>query len=149
MLKRNSLQDKKKKKKNDIDRKRQTICQLIERELKESNGQTQGNQIINVSLDQLEPGKFMLNPSQNLIHMYKDLKNHIEEFVQINNEYIGIKVQEEKAKNKKQKTAAGEADENGLMTIHSGGQKLEEISFKQEVERNVKLLTDSIPDKIR
>jgi hypothetical protein len=37
MLKRNCLQDKKKKKKQDIDRKRQTITQLIEKELKEDN----------------------------------------------------------------------------------------------------------------
>jgi|TARA_B110000285_G_C14974391_1_gene538208 hypothetical protein len=37
MLKRNCLQDKKKKKKSDIDRKRQTVAQLIERELKENN----------------------------------------------------------------------------------------------------------------
>lgn len=37
MLKRNCVQDKKKKKKTDIDRKRQTISQLIERELKENN----------------------------------------------------------------------------------------------------------------
>ena len=100
MLKRNSLQDKKKKKKNDIDKKRQTISQLIERELKESN--TQVGQII--SLEQLEPGKFHLNPSQDLINLYQDLKKNIEEFVLINNEYIQIKLQEEKAKNKKQKT---------------------------------------------
>lgn len=37
MLKRNCYQDKKKKKKLDIDRKRQTIAQLIEKELKENN----------------------------------------------------------------------------------------------------------------
>tara|TARA_B110000285_G_C15092288_1_gene599793 strand:+ start:1131 stop:1262 length:132 start_codon:yes stop_codon:yes gene_type:complete len=37
MLKRNCLQDKKKKKKADIDRKRQTISSLIEKELKEAN----------------------------------------------------------------------------------------------------------------
>ena len=37
MLKRNCLQDKKKKKKSDIDRKRQMVAQLIERELKENN----------------------------------------------------------------------------------------------------------------
>lgn len=37
MLKRNCLQDKKKKKKSDIDRKKQTITALIERELKENN----------------------------------------------------------------------------------------------------------------
>jgi hypothetical protein len=30
--------------------------------------------------------------------MFKDMTKHIEEFVQINNEYVNIKIQEEKAK---------------------------------------------------
>lgn len=37
MLKRNCLQDKKKKKKNEIDRRKTTIGSLIEKELKEHN----------------------------------------------------------------------------------------------------------------
>lgn len=64
MLKRNCLQDKKKKKKSDIDRKRQTISALIERELKENNSrkiasELQNNEnggLVTVTLQQLEPG---------------------------------------------------------------------------------------------
>ena len=37
MLKRNCLTDKKKKKKSDIDKKKQTIASLIEKELKDNN----------------------------------------------------------------------------------------------------------------
>lgn len=37
MLKRNCLQDKKKKKKAEIDKKKQIITQLIERDIKEQN----------------------------------------------------------------------------------------------------------------
>ena len=74
MLKRNCLQDKKKKKKADVDRKRQTITSLIEKELKEANTPKMSNQkgtvqsgadpmafidntdaIVAISLDQLEP----------------------------------------------------------------------------------------------
>jgi len=52
MLKRNCLQDKKKKKKNEIDRKRTTIGQLIEKELKEQNHKTKAtNQPVGPIID--------------------------------------------------------------------------------------------------
>lgn len=69
-------------------------------ELLPNNGEAP---ILPCNLDQLEPLGFIFNPSSNFRNMFKDLTKHIEEFVQINNEYVNIKVQEEKAKNKKQK----------------------------------------------
>jgi hypothetical protein len=50
------------------------------------------------NLEQLEPLGFIFNPSSNFRNMFKDLTKHIEEFVTINNEYVNIKIQEEKAK---------------------------------------------------
>jgi len=100
MLKRNCLQDKKKKKKTDIDRKRQTVAQLIERELKENNSrqmQQEENQdrggegpgaLVTVTLQQLEPGQFVFMPSDDLVTMFEDLKEQLDEFKTINNEYI-------------------------------------------------------------
>ena len=35
------------------------------------------------------------------------------------------------------------------MVVHAGGQKLEEITLSGEVEKTMKLLVDSIPEKIR
>lgn len=50
MLKRNCLQDKKKKKKADIDRKRQTISALIEREIKDGNQKQMNSSVPNAGL---------------------------------------------------------------------------------------------------
>lgn len=168
MLKRNCLQDKKKKKKSDIDRKRQTVSQLIERELKENNSrllqqqecQDRGAQVPNalvmVTLQQLEPGQFVFMPSDDLVNMFNDLKKQLDEFKTINNEYIQIKLQEEKVKNKKQKGATQndkpdepETNQSGLAVVNSGGQKLEEITLEGEVEKTIKLMVDNIPEKIR
>lgn len=113
MLKRNCLQDKKKKKKSDIDRKRQTVAQLIERELKENNSrqmQQEENQdrgtegpgaLVTVTLQQLEPEIFEFMPRLTWTVMFKDLRKQLNDFKIINNEYIYIKLLEEKVKNKK------------------------------------------------
>lgn len=168
MLKRNCLQDKKKKKKSDIDRKRQTVAQLIERELKEHNSRLlqEGiqdksqapNALVMVTLQQLEPGQFVFAPSEDLVNMFNDLKKQLDEFKTINNEYIQIKLQEEKVKlqNKKQKQNDKEKEKDepetnqaGLAVVNSGGQKLEEITLEGEVEKTMKMLVDNIPEKIR
>jgi len=39
--------------------------------------------------------------------------------------------------------------DDGLLAVWSGGQKLEEITLQGEIERTLKLLVDSIPEKIR
>ena len=68
--------------------------------------------------------------------MFKDLQSTIEEFKNINNEYIQIKLQEEKMKNKKVKTTQPEEtkddkniNDEGLATVNSGGQQLQEITL--------------------
>ena len=80
---------------------------MIVKELKENN-QTytdlkQSNNgsaapILPSNLEQLQPGNFVFMPSQDLVNMYKDLSKLVEDFVSLNNEYIQIKIQEEKAK---------------------------------------------------
>jgi hypothetical protein len=35
------------------------------------------------------------------------------------------------------------------MTLHSGGQKLDQVSIEEEIDKNVKLLVNNIPEKIR
>lgn len=87
------------------------MTQLIERELKEHNSRLlqEGirdraqvpNALVMVTLQQLEPGQFVFAPSEDLVNMFMDLKKQLEEFKTINNEYIQIKLQEEKVKNKK------------------------------------------------
>lgn len=162
MLKRNCLQEKKKKKKNDIDKKRLTIASLIERDLKDANSKkVQAEaallepgalpQYIMLSLDQLDPNNLVFIPSKEMVPMFNELKVHLEEFKNINNEYIQIKLQEEKIKNKKQKQTQPDEKEdvNGLSAVWSGGQKLEEITLQGEVDRTIKLLVDGLPEKIR
>ena len=39
--------------------------------------------------------------------------------------------------------------ENGLMVLHSGGQKLDQVSEAEEIDKNLKLLVTNIPEKIR
>ena len=59
MLKRHCLQDKKKKKKGDLDRKKVTVAQLLERELREANTpvSADGKKVF-FTLGDLTPGKF-------------------------------------------------------------------------------------------
>jgi hypothetical protein len=42
-----------------------------------------------------------------------------------------------------------ETNEAGMAVIHSGGTKLEEIDPKQEIEKNVSSLVETIPENIR
>ena len=113
MLRRNCLQDKKKKKKTDIDKKKSTMSNLIEREIKEQNSKKAMNdrvknctnalepghqEYITLSLDQMDPNHFVFMPSSDLTGLYDDLKVHLEDFKNLNNEYIQIKLQEEKMK---------------------------------------------------
>lgn len=57
--------------------------------------------IYHCDLEQLIPGQLIFLPSANLVNMFSDMSNHIQEYVKLNNEYIQIKIQEEKVKNKK------------------------------------------------
>jgi hypothetical protein len=88
ILKRNCAQDKKKKKKQDIDRKKQTVISLIERELKDQNTviqqrpelqmlatptpQTLADQRILVpcNFETLEPEKLKFVPSRQLVNLF-------------------------------------------------------------------------------
>lgn len=85
--------------------------------------------------------------------LFKDLKGSIEEFKNINNEYIQIKLQEEKVKNKKTKTTQPEEDKNineeGLAIVNSGGQQLQEITLQGEIERTMKQIVENYPEKLR
>ena len=63
MLKRHSLQDKKKKKKGDLDRKKATVSQLLEKDLREANtpkdvGENNFLGRLGISILDLQPGKF-------------------------------------------------------------------------------------------
>lgn len=82
--------------------------------------------------------------------MFLELKKNISEYCEINNEYIKIKLQEEKIKGKKQKHSANDKEE-GLdkAGLQAGGHKLEEMSMKDEVERTIKQFVETMPDKIR
>lgn len=104
MIKRHSLQEQKKKKKTDIDRRKQTLSTFVERDLKEMNCKRitqeldgESKEVI-ISLDQIDPANLLFVPSRDLMGMFVELKNVIEEFVNANNEYIQIKIQEEKVK---------------------------------------------------
>ena len=105
MLKRNCLQDKKKKEKKSIDNKRQTISQILERDLRDANTKAynenkpkQGSMVdlersySIVTLDQLDPNNFVFCPSEKMIEFFEDLKINMQKFVTINNEYIQIKL---------------------------------------------------------
>lgn len=94
MLKRYCIQEKKKKKKNEIDKRKQTISGLIEKELRDSNQvktniNTGPNHITPpLNLESLLPQKFKFWPSRALINFFKDLSKLVEEFVLLNNEYM-------------------------------------------------------------
>jgi hypothetical protein len=49
-------------------------------------------------LQDLEPGNFNFNPSKDFRVMFEDLKKNLSDYVEINNEYFKIKLQEEKIK---------------------------------------------------
>lgn len=166
MLKRNCLQDKKKKRKAEIDKKRHTISQLIERDIKDQNTRKaagESEQAIPsanfqvIALDQLDPNTFVFYATKELTSLFKDLTNSIQEFTKINNEYIQIKLQEEKMKNKKTKQTQPieenkddkNVNEEGLAIVNSGGQQLQEITLQGEVERTIKLIVETYPDKLK
>jgi hypothetical protein len=54
-------------------------------------------------LQDLEPGNFNFNPSKDFRIIFEDLKKNLSDYVEINNEYFKIKLQEEKIKVSKQK----------------------------------------------
>jgi len=49
-------------------------------------------------LQDLEPGNFNFNPSKDFRIIFEDLKKNLSDYVEINNEYFKIKLQEEKIK---------------------------------------------------
>ena len=79
----------------------------IVREIKDGNQKQMNSSVPNAGLiyhcdlEQLIPGQLIFLPSANLVNMFSDMSNHIQEYVKLNNEYIQIKIQEEKVKNKK------------------------------------------------
>lgn len=81
--------------------------------------------------------------------MFQELKKNISEYCEINNEYIKIKLQEEKIKGKKQKHNANDKEEAVDKGLQAGGHKLEEMSMKDEVERTIKQFVENMPEKIR
>ena len=104
------------------------------------------------NLTTLIPGNFVFMASNDIKDLFKDISKIVEEYVQYNNEYIQIKIKEERHKNKRQKTGnqmIEETNEAGMAVIHSGGTKLEEIDPKQEIEKTVSSLVETIPDIIR
>lgn len=79
-----------------------------------------------LTLEQIDPQNFIFIPSKNLIEMFEDLKAQIEDYKNVNNEYVQIKMQEEKIKTKKAKKEVPieeeNKNENGLISFTTGGQ---------------------------
>ena len=99
MLKRHCLQDRKKKKKGDLDRKRTTVAQLLEKELREINTPVgpDGKKVF-TSLGELQAGKFTFQISPNVRKLFDDLRHFGGEYVETFNDYVKVKFQEEKTK---------------------------------------------------
>jgi hypothetical protein len=91
----------------------------------------------------LDPNNFVFHPSDKIIEFFEDLKGHLEEFKNINNEYIQIKLQEGKNTNKKPKanTQPTEGDAENKQVEELAKKKnlnLEEITLEGEIERTIK-----------
>lgn len=95
MLERHLLQDKKKKRKTELEKKRQTVQMLLEKELRTANSAPKQPQ---VTLAELKPGKFTFTVSKNLQNMFTDLQRFLVEFVDTNNSYVKVKIQEDMIK---------------------------------------------------
>lgn len=70
--------------------------------------------------------------------MFEDIKKNLNEYVEINNEYFKIKLQEEKIKTRKIKHSTNDKDESQPEAIISGGQTFEETSIEKEIEKTLK-----------
>ena len=77
MLQRHSLQEQKKKKKNDIDRRKQTLSSFVERDLKDGNCKRSveqlGEQNAIIGLDQIDADKLVFVPTRDLRGMFYEL----------------------------------------------------------------------------
>lgn len=96
MLQRTSLLEKRKKKKVELDKNTVVARTLVERDLKVQNKKTENDYL---EIDKLDPqtSKFAVSEDLNNLLVNFFMKN-ITDFVNIHNEYIVIKGNEEKAK---------------------------------------------------
>lgn len=100
LLKRNSLMDKKKKKKRDLDKIFSLIQGKMELDLKNLNKKSEKDFM---TIDELNPSTFKFEISKEVKPLIDHFVKTLKEYVQVNNEYNEIKCKEEKFKTKKQK----------------------------------------------
>jgi hypothetical protein len=96
MLQRTSLLEKRKKKRAELDKLLLTAKNLVERDIKQSNKKGEDDYIDLEKLDPLRT-KFIVSEELKTI-MNQQIMRFIQDYVQINNEYIQVKLQEEKVK---------------------------------------------------
>ena len=97
MLKRHNLLSKKNAKKNEMDKASALFKQQIELQLKNANRKSQNDFI---DLADLKPD-FNLKLSQEVKTGLSNYKGVVEEYVKLHNDYVRMKINEEKAKTKK------------------------------------------------
>jgi len=103
MLHRTSLLEKRKKKKNDVDKHIATCRGKVEHDLKASNKKSDADY---VDLNQLDADSAKVKLSTEAKEtLFPELKKLVSEYVTINNEYVLVKANEDKLKTKRQKDA--------------------------------------------
>jgi len=136
MLKRIHLLEKKNKKKTEYERGITLLKQVIERELKVQNSKSNKDF---VNLSDLLPETMVFVPSEKFKETISTIQKYLEEYVNINNEYVKVKQLEDKAKAKKPRTT----DANGQ------GGKYELLTYNGELNRTLKELENVLPEQIR
>ena len=96
MLQRTSLLEKRKRKRVELDKLLAIAKSLVERDIKQSNKKVEGDYI---DIEKLDPSRTRFIVSDELMKIFNhQAMRNLNEFVQINNEYIQVKTQEEKVK---------------------------------------------------
>lgn len=98
MLKRTTLLEKKKKKKNELDRVTQLVKTKIEFDLKNQNKKMEGDY---VDLEKLDPATTVFTISDDLRQILQQMISDLDSYVATYNNYFTIKQFEEKRKAKK------------------------------------------------
>ena len=95
MMQRTFLFDKKKKRKNELDKAISGARNKVELDLKQQNKKSDNDYI---DLDKLEPNNIRFAVSEDLKVLLNNVAKITNEYVTINNEYINVKNLEDKAK---------------------------------------------------
>ena len=94
-----------------------------------------------IALEDLKPD-FNLKLSQEVKTGLSNFKGVVEEYVQLHNDYVRMKINEEKAKTKKPRMNEEKLDQQLAS-------KYEKTTFEAEMSRVVKEMVKNIPDEVK